>query len=203
MKSYLSIDLDYFFYEGFEIKDKFLEFMETLNKLCDSKNIKPSIVKYHHELLPIVDKYSFDNLLHIDFHSDLTDYNKEDLYEDNLNEGTWINFVKKRKNIDFIWYGTSDNEFAYCDKFNVLKEVNRDTKVFDPFDKKNLKKMGFKSISKKFKVLPSKKMLDTVKYVGISISPNWIENKYYNLIAKTLRKYKFIDNNFTVEDKNG
>lgn len=92
--AYLSIDLDYFnnptntsevvpfFKNVFQIKRPIL------------------IVSTHHLMLHDINQYDHYKLLYnVDYHSDLCELNPG-----GIGEGTWVNYVKWRKQATFIWH---------------------------------------------------------------------------------------------------
>ncbi len=102
MKTYLSIDLDYF--NGRD--ESLVTFFDKVLR----QYITPKIVRYHHELLPHIDASGCTKLINIDFHSDLC----ESCYE--LNEGTWVNYVRWRTKGLYEWrYPVKEpDESNYC-----------------------------------------------------------------------------------------
>lgn len=76
------------------------------------------IVNDHHELLPEINKMSPDQLVNMDFHSDITCYvdRRGGVYEyhashipGDLNCGTWVNFVKGHETGEFLWIYPHDH----------------------------------------------------------------------------------------------
>jgi hypothetical protein len=101
MKTYLSIDLDYF-------NDRDNSMLGFFAKVF-SMNKPIHVQRYHHELLPDIDASGCEKLINIDFHSDVCDpwYG--------LNEGTWVNFVQWRAAGCYEWrYPGKVTAANYC-----------------------------------------------------------------------------------------
>jgi len=100
--THLTIDLDYFIYPSSE--SCYDQGVSLLNKV---KSLKvPLIVKrHHHHILPYINKYKFDKIINVDYHSDIV---HDILLEDDdtkldLNCGTWANFYKHKESCIFEW----------------------------------------------------------------------------------------------------
>lgn len=119
MKTYLSIDLD-FWNQGKRSLPHLKRFLTTVRHNLPMSRIK--VVDSHEELLPHVNESGCDELINIDWHSDVT--NRFDSCEYNLrsptklNCGTWVSFVKFRKQGVYTWihpYKASDRiAKGYC-----------------------------------------------------------------------------------------
>ncbi len=93
MKTYLSIDLDYFHRSTKESCTRFFQKVWQLK-------LPIYVAMYHHHLLPHINASGCERLINIDHHSDLVDLNNQVL---NFGEGTWANFVDWRYGGVFIW----------------------------------------------------------------------------------------------------
>lgn len=94
MKSFLSVDLDYWGLKEYGYKKSIVRF---LNKII-SLNKPLQVFESHEEILPFLNRFKVDHLYQIDFHSDVCE---DDAVE--LNEGTWANYYKYKKNCTFEW----------------------------------------------------------------------------------------------------
>lgn len=94
MSIYLSLDLD--FWEKFPRK----LFDAVAGLSCPKK-----IVMEHHDLLPHINRQSFETLVNVDFHSDLANCDRVGGRRRNpqLNDGTWGNHVHRKGQREFIW----------------------------------------------------------------------------------------------------
>ena len=103
MKTFLTIDLDYFGltfdYISKEKKKQTIDFFSTLF----NSPIPYSVIKYHHEILPELNKHKYDKIINIDFHNDVTIEDRQNQFinykeeRQILNEGTWGNFYKYKE----------------------------------------------------------------------------------------------------------
>lgn len=100
--THLTIDLDYFLYPNSEASwEDCIHILSTVKEMSI-----PLIVKEeHHNILPYINKFKFDKIINVDYHSDIVhDIPLED--DDtklDLNCGTWANFYKHRENCIFEW----------------------------------------------------------------------------------------------------
>jgi hypothetical protein len=85
MRVYLSIDLDYFCRGRKQQCDAFFKKVYALR-------LPIHVACEHHHLLDTMEG-DFDTLINVDFHSDLCDTPAEGWVPEDLNEGTWGNFV--------------------------------------------------------------------------------------------------------------
>jgi len=104
MRTYLSIDLDYFHCAGFTPIDE-----DLVNKRFDvfidwivSLNMKPKFVESHEQLLDHINETSPDKILHIDTHSDIA-FTDPRGNSPKLNDGTFMFFVEGKRNIEYEW----------------------------------------------------------------------------------------------------
>jgi hypothetical protein len=119
MSTYLSIDIDFWNKNrNYEHLRKFLE----LAKGC-AYNI--SIVDSHEQLKDHVNRSGCNNLINVDYHSDIYDVKTpryHDFLEDHservYNCGTWVNFVKFRYKGRFTWIHPHIHDrgiqYGYC-----------------------------------------------------------------------------------------
>jgi hypothetical protein len=156
--SFLSIDLDY--WTDLPEKDM-ISFLKKIKQL--DLPIKPFIE--HHEMLKYINRYDFDILYNIDYHSDIVD--QPETCDLELNEGTWANFVKKKYERTFIWIHPkkscymANNGYAgdgRCDMYE------------NPFTQDV---SGWWNVKHRKAKLLTEKELETVRYIGITVSPDW------------------------------
>ncbi len=184
MVSYLSVDLD-FWCDKKDDKKSTKFFTDVL-----SLNLPMYVVESHEQLLDDINKHTYDNIYNVDYHSDLFGFHsrsemikwkKKNPYPD---EGQWGVFIKWRRNGSFhwmypkedcyekksgcrgrgaCWEEESDNPYldtSYCDWKGVFKDV------------------GIRKIR-----------WDTIRAIGISASPDWIEIPSIKGILKALKIY--------------
>lgn len=122
--THLTIDLDYFLYpNSCAFDDEYDNCVKLLHKIEELKI--PLVVKEeHHNILSYVNKFKFDRILNVDYHSDIVhDISlEEDDIKLDLNCGTWANFYKHRESCIFEWRhpvrnidhtNLCDNQFDY------------------------------------------------------------------------------------------
>ena len=99
MKTFLSIDIDFWNelgrYGGVEAS---LESLNLVYKQCRTNSIPLSAVANHNQMLSLVNKSKTNQLINIDYHSDLAT-NDVDI----LTCGTWVSYVKQRKQSKYKW----------------------------------------------------------------------------------------------------
>lgn len=118
MQTYLSIDLD-FWNQGRKSFPHMRKFLRQAKDSVSSKNLL--IVDSHEELLPHVNESGCDNLINVDWHSDISNRfdptRREKAWKD-LNCGTWVTFVKFRRTGMFTWIhpykATERSARGYC-----------------------------------------------------------------------------------------
>jgi len=96
--TYLSVDIDFFGCPMYAECEEVEEFLEALFKTSVDANIPIHSMMNHNQMLQYVDASQARRLINLDAHSDLADKNI-----DELNIGTWISYVKWRKNGEYIW----------------------------------------------------------------------------------------------------
>jgi hypothetical protein len=174
MKTYLSIDIDYWRehtpWIAFQDMDRFFL------KVIDLK-APIYIVNNHHKILRDVNRRKFDTLINMDFHSDITCYIDRDggVYEyyqmpqkqsikGDLNCGTWVNFVKNRTEGEFIWI---------YPKYECLEDDGRCEDIEGFWDSPQSKYHNWAKITCQkgwSEYIP----WGTVKAVGIALSSPWL-----------------------------
>jgi hypothetical protein len=175
MKTYLSIDLDYWFYrdyDNYQLQTKMLECFDFFAELLKTRQVfSVDLIINHEDILSILKNSNFDLLINIDYHDDICYKNYTE-----LNCGTWAKFVEGRNNKTYQWNYPVPLRFSYgrCDTQNDLwhyPKLHTDWKKI-----------------RKYKGLPS---LRNMKIDGICIvlSPPYI-NRDINIykVSDVLRK---------------
>lgn len=150
MKTYLSIDLDYWNGQRRRSIDAFFGHVFALR-------LPIWVAPFHHQLLPHINQCVCDTLINVDFHSDIAEWERKL----SLTEGTWANFVTWRRRGTFIWrhscWDRWGGESRYCHwQKNPFKEDVSGWKCV-------LKQEGLRSIP-----------WHTVQAVGVSLSSYWL-----------------------------
>jgi len=154
IKTYLSIDLDYWRYR----KDP--QPCTTFFQQVWGLQLPIYVVMYHHHLLPHINAHDCDILINVDYHSDLADLEPGRILD--FNEGTWANFVDWRCVGRFIWrYPASEclsGGTGYCHSNH------------NPFLERGV--ASWKCVQKRVGLwgIPWKH----ITAVGVSVSPDWI-----------------------------
>ena len=101
MRTYLSIDLDYWRTSG--TPDRFFRRVFNLG-------LPIFVCPFHEQLLPRINQSGCDRLINVDAHADIVDDPCP------LEEGTWANFVTWRHQGAFEWRYRSEDDLAegYC-----------------------------------------------------------------------------------------
>lgn len=179
MKSYLSIDLDFWNAESDDHKS--LEFFkEVCHKMKGTKGEKIYVVPHHHYLTPHINSVSPDMVYNVDWHSDVSGFADErslhefeGLYR-KLNCGNWGHFIKNSKKSCFNWIAPSkkaqedgkcwwaDNENPFVkDAITLWKEMRQGISV------NNIN-------------------WSTVEAVGIAASPKWTKSRTVKSVCEIL-----------------
>jgi hypothetical protein len=176
MKTYLSIDIDFF------NKCKSTSFVHHILDTTFSKAHKfkiPTIaVMNHQQLLPRVnDTLSKLNgkgrLINVDYHSDICSV--IDLHE--LNCGTWISYVKNRNKYDYLWYHYRGQSLA-------LGNCNSGNHWDYGTDWKTVNKEGI------FPDTIPGLINNNVLEIGFVMSPGWARYDLRCLFKHMVKKYK-------------
>ncbi len=119
MKSYLSIDLDYWMYDHDQKES--VKFFKKVFQL----GLPITVVKTHEQMLPHINELEVDTVFNVDYHSDIFGFETEEDLMSQLdyepNEGSWGNYVKWRREACFHWmypelrcYNREDNIGGSC-----------------------------------------------------------------------------------------
>jgi len=162
MKSFLSVDLDYWGLQERGYKKSIIRF---LNKII-SLNKPIQVFESHEEILPFLNTFKINHLYQIDFHSDIC----EDDLAMELNEGTWANFYKYKKNCIFEWR-YPDTERCFNEGWGRCDSSQEDGyNAYWPsnlFPYKNvIRKQGLNYID-----------FNTITAIGIAVSRQWYDNR--------------------------
>ena len=157
MSSYLSIDLDYWFYHSCPKSTNGLK--RILHKVLDVTD--KLLVDEHHNLLDHINSSKCDKIIHVDYHQDLV-FNIGDTTK--VECGNFFSFVNNKENIDFDWYYPDYDE---CIRKGLGFCVDPSYK---PLAKKNF---IYKNQTRKCG-LPTNKELENVTSVGIAFSFDYL-----------------------------
>jgi hypothetical protein len=123
--AYLSIDLDYW------SRHKTTRSANTFFEKVFAIRRPIIVVSQHHLMLRDINKKNYKLLYNIDFHSDIAE---PGLW---LNEGTWVCYVKWRKNATFEWR-YPDYQDCFVDGWGLCNSDHMPETKSDPFTYKNL-----------------------------------------------------------------
>lgn len=99
MSHFLSVDIDFWVgSKNVSIEPSLDVFLAQLTSAAQKQHIPITAVDSHQQMLPLVNASTARTLINIDAHSDLTD-DKIDF----LQCGTWVSFVKWRKEGQYCW----------------------------------------------------------------------------------------------------
>lgn len=172
MKSYLSIDLDYW---GMQEDDTVSSLSSFIDKSI-SIEVPIKVYDTHEKILNHLNRYDVDHLYQVDYHSDVCE---DDVKE--IEEGTWANFYKYRNNCVFEWRYPSfkkcfQERWGRCDSSQSEDYVGPWPKHFFPY-KQVIRRQGLKNIR-----------WNTIQAIGISVSREW----YGDEIDWVFEKYSFL-----------
>lgn len=177
-KTYLSIDLDYWF-----TNDECCRIKQLKNVLRSIKNIKNiKIVGEHHRMLSHINSVAPDKIIHVDYHQDIgfpTERNQKDF---SMFCGNFLYYVKNRQSMDFEWYypeysAGNGKGLGYCTSSYDPNPNSKKNHIF----KTQIRRLG----------LPPHSTLSSCSAVGISISRNWWyvlnTDRQYSQMMKSIR----------------
>jgi hypothetical protein len=165
--TYLSVDLDFWNCYQENITPDFQFLFDKITQ----HNISYYICQDHREILRHTKQFPhFSTLINVDAHQDFSDLMSNELKINNLNCGTWVNFVPQRKNKDsqYLWVHPNGVEGGYY--------------FYDPF--KEPERVGW---SKANKMSLLRKSLQDIDFneicgIGFSMSYDYIEWGVINAI---------------------
>lgn len=177
--TYLSIDMDFWCkYRGFDKVTDFFNLLKTIN-------IKPTVVKYHHELVIDINKTkNVSRLINMDYHSDIADITICDA--NSFNEGTWVNYVRMNDNAEYIWRYPMNKCVSYDEGYCHLHPNH------NPFNKHNQNKYHWTKVTRKHGSITHEE-LNRVRAVGICLSPNWTHTKH-EYFVRLLNAHGYLNN---------
>ena len=167
---FLSIDIDYWNNHGIVDHNKERNCYNYLESLM--RHPKVSYVYHHHQMLPLVNDSPCRDLINIDDHSDLTD---TDI--DNLNCGTWITYVKWRKEGSYTWVHGPDG--WDCN--------GRDRPIFN---KKYIryKLSDWKYLNQSLRK-PSQAFIENADQICVCLSPSFSDKPLQEIFHNWRKKY--------------
>lgn len=167
MKTYLSIDLDY--WNGGSKKSINAFFAHVFGL-----ELPLWIAPLHHQLVPDINHYPHcDTLINVDYHSDISDV--DDRHPFPLTEGTWANFVLWQRRGTYIWRFPHTDcltpDSGYC-HLNANPFKNAACTNW----RRVIQRQGLSGIP-----------WHTIKAIGISLSSFWVEKWRNPLVPITER----------------
>lgn len=163
MKTYFSFDLDYFNFHGGKLKpfvDRAYSYLEEIRHFVAKARIPIVAVMNHQQMLPHVDASRCDTLLNVDTHSDLCE---SDVVE--LNCGTWVAYVKWRKQGTFTWWHGYDVSAGDCGTYNLFS------------DRRKMVHKGMTDwkVANHIRCKQVPKLTSDIRSVGICLSPSYVD----------------------------
>jgi len=180
LKTYLSIDLDYWANKY----EKQLSQVNARNFLQKVKSLKKPIFlcSSHEEILSHLNKYKVDKVINVDFHSDVV-YEDRINYDDpkELNEGTWANYYKYRKSSIFEWR-YPNVELCFRQGWGRCEWLWPDHEI-GKFEKR---RMGYKKIIRGQGTCGI--ISNDIVGIGVSKSPEWCDPWIYDLFEEVMNE---------------
>jgi hypothetical protein len=161
VKTYLSIDMDFFAADAVKLADQMPDLIHAALK----KRIPVQAVMNHQQMLPFVNVSKARQLVNLDAHSDLE---SRDVIT--LNCGSWVSYVRWRKEGTYLWIRNEWSLFGSC---NGEARWNKDT------DWENTR------TERVSKSLQLKSLLNGCVGVGLAMSP-WYTSKEHMVLFRIL-----------------
>lgn len=173
MKKYLSIDMD--FWNDLS-KDVVESDIDKILCVAKKRNIPMIAVMNHHQLTNIVSSSNARLLLNIDRHSDLCDTTI-----DTFECGSWVSYVKWRKEGKYVWMHSNHRIYGECNGGNPIFLDN--SIRWSLSDWKHLSRKNVDSI-------PSvNSLLFNCVGVGLVLSPEFVDFEFEPIFKKMVKKY--------------
>lgn len=168
VKTYLSVDVDFFNGRSDEILE---EYLKNLLKYSKDNDVPLVAVTNHQQLLGFVNKSEARKLVNIDEHSDLTDNSYHV-----LECGTWVSFVKWRKEGVYRW--------IYSGSYPSRGDCNGDYTIFHSeriIDRgaSDWKELGVKTMEGKIPTFSN--INGDVVDIGVCLSPSYACNPLHDV----------------------
>jgi hypothetical protein len=165
MRTYLSVDIDFWCeHNSGDIK----RFMKKILMMGKPVNL----VVEHDELIPYVNKSEATRLINVDYHSDIADLSAEEIKtKSHLNNGTWVNYVKKDLRKNFIWIYPYKK--CYTSSATWGRGGGRCDSDKNPFGKNCMQTSGWESVRRRMNPLLAFEEEQSLVSIGIAISPDY------------------------------
>lgn len=133
---YLSVDLDYWTTQT-KRKDT-----QNLNRFVDRLLQSTTNIRFyrdHHHLLRHINRLQFNQIINVDYHSDLTNEALLRSTKERLEIGNWANFVQAKETKEFLWLYPSEEsrDNGFCHSKNSETTPSRQYDSLSPFRKVN------------------------------------------------------------------
>lgn len=167
MKTYLSIDLDYW-----NIRNAPLDAFKTLDTVFQKFESVPVVV-HHHQLLPHINKSEAQRLINLDEHDDTCPpASGKELKDPDYLCASWVNNVRWRKGGDYIWAPPKNLSRCIGGHWDPDHDLSNGY-IFKPEWKTIRLDKNLTSIC-----------WDDVVAAGIAISPDWLDGFFSIEILK-------------------
>lgn len=210
MKTYLSIDVDYFAHHF-----NATEMRKFFNRVLQI-NAPTYVVVNHQHLVNHVDQFDYDKLVNLDFHSDLTDaidFNgipydytlgqknaKTNYWPEEFECGTWVNFCKRRNMAEFVWHYPHEICFEYDGQClsSMYEDYSINRKFIAKFWREGSCNNFHNWVSATRKKGYSSIFSDEIVGIGIALSPDWSKEAaemefMENILPKFIQKGAELD----------
>ena len=113
MKTYLSIDLDFWNHRSLTELEKVLL---RVKEVVEKRELPFAIVDQHHRLVRHIDRCECERVINMDYHSDIVNKPFPCENEMSFNCGSWANFVRKKLRKEYVWLYPKNTKmkWAYC-----------------------------------------------------------------------------------------
>lgn len=158
MKTFLSVDLDYFACRPYRSAPVHEEDITGFLKKIAKLNVPKTVVIDHHHMFADLYEHRPDKIVHVDYHSDLTRLDPKLRFD----EGTYFCFLPETEKIDYLWVLPDRESCIYSDW--GLCYYDEDGRAILPKDvfKTTKTRVGTRYIPWK-----------EITFVSIALSPDW------------------------------
>lgn len=175
MKTYLSIDMDY--WNG-RTPAYTRRSLFSLLKRLKKKRVPMMACMNHQQMLNHVNDSNARRLINLDTHSDLS---QPDV--DRLNCGTWVSYVKWRQKGEFVWCHRHSIDQGDCSRWNGRR-------IFCSNGAINKIASDWKKIKRTKMLLPNYRYLTNYTIaVGLVLSPDYIEDELEHIFYEAISEF--------------
>lgn len=181
MKTLLSVDIDFWNYVPNSEKS-LKRYLNGLASLAQKEKIPIIAITNHQQILKIANKSNARRIVNIDTHSDLSE---QDV--DELNCGTWVNYVKWRGRGEYVWIHKNHPSGGECTvRHEIFPHKGAARKILS---RKHLEiNIDWKSIKHRCKAAPRPEKFDLSEIV-VCMSPDYSDKELIKIFYEWKRQH--------------